>query len=72
MGILSAADDTSIRDDQYELVSSHRRVAAVRQLEWDTLPVRVLDYSDWEAGRRFVAEHILLPEEQEAAEEEGL
>lgn len=60
-----------VDDDQYELVSGHRRVAAVRQLEWDTLPVRVLDCSDWEATRRFVAEHIPLPEDRDAAEEEA-
>lgn len=60
-----------VADDKYELVSGHRRVAAVRQLEWDTLPVRILDCSDWEATRRFVAEHIPLPQDRESAAEEG-
>lgn len=54
----------TVGEDEYELVSGHRRTAAARCAKLETLPVRVYDLDDWEATCRFVFEHLPFPSQR--------
>lgn len=47
-------------NDGYELLGGHKRTVAARRAGFETIPVRLIDASDWEALRWFVDEHIPL------------
>ncbi len=53
-----------VDDSKYELVGGHRRTEAARRAGFETIPVRLITLSDWDALQRFVDEHIPLSEDE--------
>lgn len=61
-----------VGETEYELIGGHRRTEAARRAGFETIPVRVITLSDWDALQRFVDEHIPLSETEltDASDEE--
>lgn len=53
------------RSEKYEVLGGHRRVNTAKRAGLDSLPVRVLDLTEWGAACRFVFEHFPLPSEHD-------
>jgi hypothetical protein len=56
--VRNSSDDT---ETTHEVVGGHRRIEAARRASLDTIPVRVVALTDWEAVEHFVDEHIPIP-----------
>jgi hypothetical protein len=57
---LTSHSPASIVDDPpaYEVIEGNKRLWACREVGLESHPVKVIECSDWEAARRFVADHI--------------
>lgn len=49
---------------EYQLIGGHRRTRAAKRAGFETIPVRIISLTDWEALQQFVDEHIPLSEHE--------
>jgi len=54
----------TVNGEQYELVSGHRRTWGARNAGLTSIPVRIVEMTDWEATVTFVHEHVPQPSER--------